>query len=61
MSLMAVNTGAMQKVEMIRQPPFTLLVFMHNDAGFGYMVKYLCFSPGTPSLFSQQTRSVNWY
>lgn len=61
MSLMAVNSGEMQKVEMIKQPPFTPLVFMHNDAGFNYMVKHIHFSPGTPPLFSQQTRSVNWY
>lgn len=58
---MAVKAGEMQKVEMIKQPPFTPLVFNHNDAVFSYMVEHIPFSPGTPSLFSQQTRSVNWY
>lgn len=27
---------------------------MHSDAVFNYMVMHIYFSPGTPSLFSQQ-------
>lgn len=55
MSFLALEAEEMQEIEKIKQSPFTLLVFMHNDAVFNYMVKHMHFSPGMPSLFSQQT------
>lgn len=48
-SFMALKTEEMQEIEMIKQLPFTPLVFMHNDAVFNYMVRHIHFSPGKPS------------
>lgn len=55
MSFVVLKTEEMLEIETIKQLPFTPLVFMQNDAVFSYMVRHIHFTPGTPSLFSQQT------